>query len=48
MVGALGLLGMAKTRGFIPALRPYVDKAAAAGVRYDAELVRQVLTAAGE
>jgi predicted nucleic acid-binding protein len=48
VVGALGLLGMAKTRGFIPALRPYVDKAAAAGVRYDAELVRQVLTAAGE
>ena len=48
VVGALGLLGMAKTRGLIPAMRPFVDKALMAGVHYDQELIRRVLAAAGE
>lgn len=48
VVGALGLLGMAKAQGFIVALGPYVTRAIATGVRYDPELVRQVLEAAGE
>jgi len=48
VVGALGLLARAKAEGLIPAMRPYVDKALAAGVEYGADLIRQVLTAAGE
>jgi predicted nucleic acid-binding protein len=48
VVGALGLLGMAKTRGLIPAMRPFVDKALMAGVHYNQELIRRVLAAVGE
>jgi len=48
VVGALDLLVKAKAQGLVPAMRPYVDKALAAGVGYGADLIRQVLTAAGE
>jgi predicted nucleic acid-binding protein len=48
VVGALGLLGFAKVQGLIVEMRPYIERAVVAGIRYDAELVRQVLKAAGE
>ena len=48
VVGALGLLGRAKAEGIIPAVGPYVNRALAMGVRYDAILVRRILEAAGE
>lgn len=48
VTGVIGLLGRAKKLGLIPAVRPFVDKATAAGIRYDAELVRQVLKTVGE
>jgi len=42
------LLARAKACGLIPALRPYVDNALAAGVGYGAEFVQRVLAAANE
>jgi len=48
VTGVLGLLGMAKRKGVIPAVRPLVEKAVAAGIRYDTELVAQVLKSLGE
>lgn len=48
VVGVLGLLGRAKALGFIPALRPWVEKALQEGIRYHSGLVQEVLAAAGE
>ena len=48
VTGVLGLLGLAKKKGLIPAMKPLVEKALAAGIRYDADLVAVVLKAAGE
>ena len=48
VTGVLGLLGRAKKLGLVPAVRPYVQKAVEAGVRYDASLVQRVLQAVGE
>lgn len=48
VTGTLGLLGRAKQLGLISALRPWVEKAIQEGIRYDPELVRRVLEAAGE
>ncbi|MCP4693474.1 MAG: DUF3368 domain-containing protein [Desulfobacterales bacterium] len=48
VVGVLGLLGRAKRLGFIPALKPFVDRAIEAGIRYHPDLVHKVLKAAGE
>jgi predicted nucleic acid-binding protein len=48
VTGVLGLLGMAKRKGIIPAVRPFLDRAIAAGIRYDAELVDRVLRSIGE
>jgi predicted nucleic acid-binding protein len=48
VAGVLGLLGMAKKRGIIPALRPFVEQAVRRGIRYHPELIRKVLEAAGE
>jgi len=48
LTGVLGLLGRAKKLGIIPEVRPYVDRALAAGIRYDESLIRNVLEAIGE
>ena len=48
VTGVLGLLGMAKRKGLIDAIRPFVDKAIAAGIRYHPELLSRVLRAASE
>jgi predicted nucleic acid-binding protein len=43
VVGVLGLLAKAKNLGFIPALRPYIDKLLAVGARYSPELVSRMI-----
>jgi len=48
VTGALGLLGRAKLLGFLPALRPLIERAVERGIRYHPEIVRQVLSAVGE
>jgi len=48
VTGVLGLLGLAKQRQVIQAVKPYLEKAVAAGIRYDPELVQRVLEAVGE
>ncbi|HDP34024.1 MAG TPA: DUF3368 domain-containing protein [Candidatus Hydrogenedentes bacterium] len=48
VIGTLGLIGLAKARHIIPAMRPYVEKALAVGIYYDLELLEEVLQAAGE
>mgnify|MGYP000916900729 FL=1 len=48
VMGTLGILGLAKTQGLIPAMRPYLEKALAAGIYYDTGLVNTVLKAFGE
>ncbi len=48
VVGVLGLLGKAKLLDLIPSVRPFVEKALENGIRYDPELVRQVLESLGE
>ena len=48
VTGVLGLLGRAKKIGIIRALKPFVEKAAEAGVYYHPDLVRAVLESAGE
>ena len=44
----LGLLGLAKERQVIQAVKPYLEKAVAVGIRYEPELVQRVLEAVGE
>jgi hypothetical protein len=48
VTGSLGLLGRAKSQGLIPELKPLLEKAVAAGIWYNPELIRTVLEAAGE
>ena len=48
VTGVLGLLGMAKKKGIIGTISPFIDKAVAAGIRYDSDLLDRVLRAAGE
>ncbi|MEW6210806.1 MAG: DUF3368 domain-containing protein [Acidobacteriota bacterium] len=48
VVGSLGLLGNAKTRGLIPAARPFIEQAQQNGIYYDANLVDRFLRAIGE
>ena len=48
MTGSLGLLGMAKVRGLVPALAPYVAAMRKSGVYLDDTLVRRFLVAMGE
>ncbi|HMO52114.1 MAG TPA: DUF3368 domain-containing protein [Kiritimatiellia bacterium] len=48
VLGALGILGRAKSLGLVSALRPFINRAISCGIRYDQELIRQVLHAAGE
>ena len=48
VTGVLGLLGRAKMLGFLPALRPLVERAVERGIRYHPKLVDKVLSAVGE
>jgi len=48
IMGTLGLIGLAKTQGYIAAIRPYLEKALATGIYYDTELINTVLKAFGE
>jgi predicted nucleic acid-binding protein len=46
--GALGLLVRAKILGLTPAIRPIVERMAAAGVWYHADLIARLLRAVDE
>ncbi len=48
VVGSLGLLGKAKTLGFIPAVRPFIEKAKDSGIYYDDRLIETFLKSLGE
>ena len=48
VTGSLGLLGQAKLRGLVPAIRPLIERAVAEGIRYHTDLVRAVLRTVGE
>lgn len=48
VVGSLGLLGKAKTSGLINKVKPFVQKAASAGIYYDEKLVESYLKSLGE
>ena len=48
VTGVLGLLGQAKQNGLIPAVKPFIQKARTAGIRYDTVLVARFLEAVGE
>ncbi len=48
VTGSLGLLGRAKQLGLFSAIRPYVERATSAGIRYHPQLVSAVLAELGE
>lgn len=48
VVGSLGLLGKAKTLGFIPLIRPFIEKAKSSGIYYDDRLIETFLKYLGE
>ena len=48
IIGSLGLLGKAKTLGFVSKVRPLVEKAQADGIYYDAKLIENFLNGLGE
>jgi len=48
VTGVLGLLGQAKKHGIVSAVKPFIQKARAEGIRYDAVLVAHFLEAVGE
>lgn len=48
VTGSLGLLGLAKQQGLLPALKPWVERALTEGIRYHATVVEAVLRAVGE
>jgi len=48
VTGVLGLLGRAKKLGIVSEVRPYLERAEKAGIRYDGSLLREVLAAVGE
>lgn len=48
VVGSLGLLGKAKTLGFISAVRPFIEKAKNSGIYYDDRLIETFLKSLGE
>ena len=48
VVGVLGLLGKAKQLGIITSVRPLVEKAISEGIRYDLQLLDEVLKTLGE
>jgi predicted nucleic acid-binding protein len=48
VVGSLGLIGKAKTRGLISEARPFVEQAQSEGIYYDKMLVENFLKSLGE
>ena len=46
--GVLGLLGKAKQQGIITEVKPYLDRAVQAGIRYHPDLIHRFLTGIGE
>jgi predicted nucleic acid-binding protein len=48
VIGSLGLLGRAKSKGLISAARPFIDQAQQDGVYYDTNLIAAFLLALGE
>ncbi len=48
VTGVLGLLGKAKREGIISGVKPYVDRAVQAGIRYHPELISRFLEAMDE
>ncbi len=48
VVGSLGLLGKAKTLGFILTVRPFIEKAKNSGIYYDDNLIEIFLKSLGE
>ena len=48
VVGALGLLALAKVKGVIPAIKPYTDRLLSEGAWYSPDLVARVLAGVGE
>ena len=48
VTGSLGLLGMARKLGLIPFARPFVERAAAAGVRYHPLVISAILRGLGK
>lgn len=48
VTGSLGLLGKAKQLGLTPTIRPFVDRALAAGIRYHPKVVEAIFKELGE
>jgi predicted nucleic acid-binding protein len=48
IIGSLGLIGKAKTLGFIPEISPFIQKAKSAGIYYDDILIKTFLKSFGE
>jgi predicted nucleic acid-binding protein len=48
VLGVLGLLGLAKTSGVIPAMKPFTDRLLQGGAWYSPSLVQRVLRGVGE
>ena len=48
VTGSLGLLALAKKQGIVPVLKPFVERALAAGIRYHPTVVETILEAVGE
>lgn len=48
VIGALGLLAKAKKLEIITALKPFAEKAVSAGIRYDFQLINEVINAVDE
>jgi len=48
VTGALGLLALAKSKGVIPAIKPYTDRLLQAGAWYSPQLIKRVLEGVNE
>ena len=48
VTGVLGFLGKAIREGVIAEVKPYIDRAGQAGIRYHPELIRRFLEAVNE
>jgi len=48
VTGSLGLLGRAKMHGLVPSVRPLIERAVAAGIRYHPTVIQAVLAEVGE
>jgi predicted nucleic acid-binding protein len=48
VTGSLGLIGRAKHVGLIPAVRPWIERMATAGIHFHPDLLAKFLSAVGE